>query len=150
MDEPEKGIKWWLRYVIVPILGTGGIVAVVVAVLSRPPSTKPADTRKIAESADLWATSGKTEERRYGHIMIGKKEEILIHWDVPEPNGKVKLVLTNPFLSQRHEWDVTGYIQTKTPNVEMSFHGYEAQGEFTIEDNGVRVGSPLDVDIKDE
>jgi len=47
MDEPEKGIKWWLRYVIVPILGTGGIIAVVVAVLSRPPSTNPLTLEKL-------------------------------------------------------------------------------------------------------
>jgi len=35
MADEEKGLKWWLRYVIVPLIGGGGIIAIVVSVLGR-------------------------------------------------------------------------------------------------------------------
>jgi threonine dehydratase len=31
MPDNETGFKWWLRYVLVPIIGGGGIVAIIVA-----------------------------------------------------------------------------------------------------------------------
>lgn len=33
----ETGLKWWIRFVIVPIIGGGGIIALIVAYGSRPP-----------------------------------------------------------------------------------------------------------------
>ncbi len=41
MASDETGLKWWLRYVVVPLVGGGGLVAVFVAVLTRPPSSVP-------------------------------------------------------------------------------------------------------------
>jgi hypothetical protein len=35
-DDRERGFKWWLRYVIVPLIGGGGIVAIVVTTISSP------------------------------------------------------------------------------------------------------------------
>jgi hypothetical protein len=32
-DQPEHGYKWWIRYVIVPLIGGGGVVAVIVALI---------------------------------------------------------------------------------------------------------------------
>ena len=32
----EHGAKWWIRYVVIPLVGTGGVTAVVVGLLSRP------------------------------------------------------------------------------------------------------------------
>jgi hypothetical protein len=38
--EPEW--KWWLRYVVVPLIGSGGIIAIVAAIIMRPvPPTHP-------------------------------------------------------------------------------------------------------------
>jgi hypothetical protein len=37
MSEQETGFKWWIRYVIVPMIGGGGIIAIVVAILGIPP-----------------------------------------------------------------------------------------------------------------
>lgn len=42
MAEGESGYKWWIRYVVVPLLGGGVVVALVTAYLSRPvPTTAP-------------------------------------------------------------------------------------------------------------
>ena len=35
-EASETGIKWWMRYVIVPIIGGGGIVAILIAIIDRP------------------------------------------------------------------------------------------------------------------
>jgi hypothetical protein len=40
-EEKEAGIKWWMRYVIVPILGGGGIIALIVALIGRPVDHSP-------------------------------------------------------------------------------------------------------------
>jgi TonB family protein len=49
MADPEDGLKWWLRYVIVPLIGSGGIVAIFVAINSyrsqTPPVSNPVEHR---------------------------------------------------------------------------------------------------------
>jgi hypothetical protein len=41
----EKGYKWWLRYVIVPLIGGGGVIALIVALLGQSqPSVAPTPT----------------------------------------------------------------------------------------------------------
>ena len=37
MAEPEKGAKWWIRYVVVPLIGGGGVIAIAVALITRGP-----------------------------------------------------------------------------------------------------------------
>jgi hypothetical protein len=36
MTDSEDGYKWWLRYIIVPLVGGGGLVALLVAVIDKP------------------------------------------------------------------------------------------------------------------
>ncbi len=36
MADSDSGYKWWIRYVLVPILGGGGVIALVVANINRP------------------------------------------------------------------------------------------------------------------
>jgi len=33
MADLEQGMKWWVRYLLVPLIGGGGLVAVVIALL---------------------------------------------------------------------------------------------------------------------
>jgi hypothetical protein len=47
MAEEEKGAKWWFRYVIVPIIGGGGAIAIITAMIEHPSeSTRPAITEQ--------------------------------------------------------------------------------------------------------
>jgi hypothetical protein len=32
----ETGIKWWMRYIVVPLIGGGGLIALVVALVEKP------------------------------------------------------------------------------------------------------------------
>src|SRR5205085_2080970 len=41
-DPKETGIKWWLRYVVVPLIGGGGVIAIIVALI--PQQLKTNDT----------------------------------------------------------------------------------------------------------
>src|SRR5436190_504165 len=36
MAEIERGLQWWVRYALVPVLGSGGLAAAVVAYINRP------------------------------------------------------------------------------------------------------------------
>lgn len=39
-SELESGAKWWVRYVIVPVLGSGGLIAIIVGFMNRPQPTE--------------------------------------------------------------------------------------------------------------
>jgi hypothetical protein len=51
MGEIETGVKWWMRYVIVPIIGGGGIVALIIAFMSNPISSRPPQAKALGEPA---------------------------------------------------------------------------------------------------
>lgn len=52
MGESEQGLKWWLRYVIVPLIGGGGLVAIVVAYLGLPQSPQhlPSSSSQVSQA----------------------------------------------------------------------------------------------------
>ncbi|WP_152532174.1 hypothetical protein [Leptolyngbya sp. Heron Island J] len=50
----EQGYKWWLRYVVVPLFGGGGVIAIIVALLTRPTPT-------VAQEIQLLTDEGGTE-----------------------------------------------------------------------------------------
>ena len=35
MSKAETGARWWIRYVVVPLIGGGGVVAIVVALVQK-------------------------------------------------------------------------------------------------------------------
>jgi hypothetical protein len=41
MAETETGFRWWMRYVIVPMIGGGGVIAIIVAFIGRPAPRAP-------------------------------------------------------------------------------------------------------------
>lgn len=52
MADIEAGHKWWLRYVVVPLIGGGGIVAVVVALLNRLPEETSCSGGRLDDRVD--------------------------------------------------------------------------------------------------
>ena len=62
MSELEKGLKWWLRYVIVPMLAGGGVLATLVAFLLRPP-TQPSISKGVERAPAPPARSPATPKR---------------------------------------------------------------------------------------
>jgi hypothetical protein len=54
----EHGWKWWLRYIVVPLIGGGGLVAVIVALISHSPLPTPPERQVVAPVVEAqWAMS---------------------------------------------------------------------------------------------
>src|SRR6266849_10345534 len=98
-EDTESGFKWWMRYVIVPIIGGGGIIAIVVAIVERPKPV-PQETQSISSPAnpgatgsenimDLWV-EGVDRKRASGPgagpaniFFLADREQIVIRWKTP-------------------------------------------------------------------
>jgi hypothetical protein len=52
-SDKESGFRWWARYVIVPIIGGGGLIALMVAYVEHPHPIQ------VGNSANQVATSLK-------------------------------------------------------------------------------------------
>lgn len=47
MSELETGFRWWVRYVIVPVFGGGGVIALVIAFVSNQPESRHSEVPHI-------------------------------------------------------------------------------------------------------
>lgn len=92
----EHGFKWWLRYVIVPLVGGGGIIAVVVAKIDRPkdaaPYSNPSVEKSVArrsedEKVDFFLST-KARQREDREAVIGIGDTVLIHWNIANSHGE--------------------------------------------------------------
>jgi hypothetical protein len=82
MADTETGLKWWVRYVIVPLIAGGGLVAIIVALL-KPPDDRPrhVDQPKMNNLSGLPSPPAPTPTRMF-HIVnsipaYNNPEEIL-------------------------------------------------------------------------
>jgi hypothetical protein len=55
----ETGLKWWLRYVVVPLIGGGGVIAIIVALIGRPNHSNLATPRNEPTSVEDQAPPSK-------------------------------------------------------------------------------------------
>jgi|GraSoiStandDraft_4_1057263.scaffolds.fasta_scaffold430281_2 hypothetical protein len=60
MAEIERGLQWWVRYALVPVLGSGGLAAAVVAYINRPAAAPPAPAANAATPAAATTTAATT------------------------------------------------------------------------------------------
>jgi hypothetical protein len=109
MPDSEGGLKWWLRYVIVPVIGGGGIIAIWVSVREHPSapaaapqnvtsSTLPNNSKPNAEhppnrfddSVEFYASSA-LEQHEEHDLKVKQGETVLLHWNVQNFLGAVYL-----------------------------------------------------------
>jgi hypothetical protein len=91
----ERGLKWWLRYVIVPLVGGGGIIAIWVATIERskdathpkPSVEKPEAGPEENEKIDFFLSTN-TRPRDDRETVIGIGETVLIHWNILNSHGE--------------------------------------------------------------
>jgi len=83
-DEKETGIKWWMRYVIVPLIGGAGVLGVFIAYIGKPPATpeKPSAQSQIVQAQSMQPQNVPSTTSPAAEPPAGKKsaEEIK-----PEP-----------------------------------------------------------------
>lgn len=74
MTKLESGYKWWIRYVIVPLIGGGGIIAIIVALLTQQaPTTKigrenktsPVEISKLVHIYSLRVEGNKATHKEF-------------------------------------------------------------------------------------
>lgn len=114
MPEIESGLKWWMRYVIVPMIGGGGIIAIVVAVIAtydkpKPPQPDRDDSNRfsLAMSAQQ-NTKESAPEKKSSALMFEARNDSIegkgpwvkdridvvsgnyvgFQWNVPNPKGR--------------------------------------------------------------
>ena len=75
----EKGLKWWLTYVIIPLIGSGGIIAIIVAYINQP--TDPPNSPCFINVSEI-SVSKRTVE-------IGEDLRASVRAD--NPNGRPML-----------------------------------------------------------
>jgi hypothetical protein len=99
----ETGIRWWLRYVVVPIIGGGGIVAIVVALIQKPREpAHPAQETSVSaasvptsspiQSLEFYATGGNSVGPQSESIEATDGQTVVFHWRVVRVSGGLMLV----------------------------------------------------------
>jgi hypothetical protein len=96
-DDTETGLKWWMRYVIVPIIGGGGIIAIIVALIptrtigddpnkhgspKEPRKTQQEQQSPEAKDRQLFFASSKSSAHEEKQISIPAGDNVTLHWEV--------------------------------------------------------------------
>ena len=68
MAELESGLRWWIRYVIVPIVAGGGVIAIVVSVLRSEQKQEP--TKLSAPSTAALPSVQPAPQSLQGHLTV--------------------------------------------------------------------------------
>ena len=63
MSDNEHGAKWWIRFVIVPLIGGGGLIAIMVAFINRPTTQGPAPIVKGPSYNEVHSASAQPPRR---------------------------------------------------------------------------------------
>lgn len=177
MADNEIGFRWWLRFVVVPIVGGGGIVAIIVALLSRPdptgkptpgptlpiqqstpgatqtPSSTPVDPPRPELPADFTAkptpglTSTSSQHPTAGTTPISSPTPVVPH---PTPVDPLKALTSR-------DWTVRiMYGKNEDPNQPTKYDSDDVTFEFAPGvkgysvwrmERGKAVGVPADVKI---
>jgi hypothetical protein len=141
MADNESGLKWWMRYVIVPIIGGGGVIAVVVAVMEKPgvppsisdhgsvtdkapfkepekPEQPPVLTNKPPENMEFLALSGTVGADGHREILApgGKRrahrgEQVIIEWFVEPHQTGLTFVIKEPGKNFRQPAEDKGEVR---------------------------------------
>jgi hypothetical protein len=124
----ERGLYWWVRYVIVPIIGGGGLIAIIVALIMGPSSSLPnTATPPLAQptstASDLPSTLTLSWTFTEGHIVLDPDGK---YWEMYQDNTDLPgLYLRLKDLSSVSE-SLGDYLELK------------ADGTFVIEEDGNR------------
>jgi len=154
MADTESGAKWWFRYVIVPILGGSGVVAITVAALiqhdrskaeqaqskptiSSPQSVEPdlpTDKRyhgeKSSEGPIDFAVYNLDDSQRYpgSEIYFSKWTYFLVKWNI-DPHALKGSLLFSDEASDGH-YEASEPLKHEVPGGQCDVHPGE---EITLQ-----------------
>jgi hypothetical protein len=90
-EESEKGVEWWVRYVLVPVIGAvlggGGLIALIISVREHPKEPPPPVVAESKETIDFYlSTKVRARDNQEAVISIG--EQVLVHWNITNSHGE--------------------------------------------------------------
>lgn len=100
MADEESGYKWWLRYVLIPLVGGGGLVAVVVTAISRPGVVG----RESSTSSGSQSSQAPLPEASKQQDPVADVEKLVAKWLAALMNGRMDEVValaSEPFYFDR-------------------------------------------------
>ncbi len=90
-DAHERGMQWWVRYVIVPVfaalLGGGGLIAYINSMRVPSPGTPKAKVPEAKETVDFYLSS-KHSEREGHEAVLPAGQKVFIHWNIQNSHGE--------------------------------------------------------------
>jgi len=145
MADEEKGARWWFRYVLVPLIGSGGLVAIIVALMSRQPppvittsTISPASQRQLAftvkfggpgtefeadSSSAVYDINLYVDDVLAGRFKVQGKN---FHQDVKVHISQVG----------NHKYSLTGTFRVTHPYTDLYDRQVSGQGEIYVQDGG--------------
>jgi len=170
MSNPEKEseLKWWIRFVVVPLLGGGGVIALIIAFMQRPDESqndqvKPMVTDVVwsESSTDIMQKSAERNDLSVGSEAVTTREGVWakeylydgrigthggMEWaSRGNQNPYVEINLDKPYLIEKILlWDRANLIdQVMGGKIEIDQHDVMTFGGL---DNSGKV--PLEVNIE--
>jgi hypothetical protein len=148
MAEEEKGAKWWFRYVIVPIIGGGGIIALISSHNGQSPapqpptqlgsqdSTQPAKTSFAftiyyypEKESPLKATEGSTVVT----LIKIYVDDLILETIETDQQSEIDGDFTVSTLG-KHRYNITGVVIKKVPSGQISKTDVEGGGTIYVQD----------------
>lgn len=124
----ETGVKWWIRYVVVPIIGGGGIVAIIVALLSGHPKLDNSTLQIDRHEEIPYSRSFREPRLDFTARWIG--------WSVSKDTGNIPFASFNMKLrKESHDVDL---VENETYTFTSHNAVYEFSWTFTTWDQTTR------------
>jgi hypothetical protein len=150
MAEEEKGVKWWFRYVIVPIIGGGGIIALISSHNGQTTAPSPSPQSASQASPQPATTSfaftiyyypekesplQPTEGSTVVTLIKVYVDDRLLDTIETDQQSEVSEDFTVSTLG-KHRYNVRGVVAKKTPSGQISQIDIEGEGTIYVQEKG--------------
>lgn len=134
MTDTESGLKWWMRYVIVPLIGGSGVVAIIVALISAKKDSEPTNSPKQSQ-ADSMQQSSKdaTSPKDSLRYPTAQRSVILdgLRWTIDDNGSEIDWQAANAYCGDLNLDGVSGW---RLPSI----HELRSLAEVNSSDYSVR------------
>lgn len=152
MPDSEAGYKWWVRYVVVPLIGGGGLIALFVAYLNRPPALATSATVAAPATASPSLLPGAPTSSK-GKLDVHIPSDVAQMWVFYQWRDSQKCerpVAANPIKPSEVVRRMPEFIETASKrNVRLIFVAQSTNGDYVTPAEDIRInGRALKRNVK--
>ena len=103
MAQGDRGFYWWIRFVVVPLVGSGGLVAIIVALIIRPSTS----SRQDRSSGQIVAAEEETDHLFF-ELQSLRLEKIGDAWPGDKSPTRVELYVDERRVVHDSSLDIYG------------------------------------------